>query len=125
MPRYNLQSKLRALSVKEFDPNSLYCFNYKSKFRKAIVWLATLNWFDRIVMVLIFANSIFLSIYDYQDRNDTGYRNQLIGQSGTFFTIVFTIECAVKVISMGFICNKSAYLRDGWNWIDFVVVIVG
>ena len=26
---------------------------------------------------------------------------------------------------MGFYQHKNAYLRDGWNWIDFIVVIVG
>jgi hypothetical protein len=26
---------------------------------------------------------------------------------------------------MGFIVNKKSYLRDGWNFIDFFVVVIG
>lgn len=25
---------------------------------------------------------------------------------------------------MGFIKHKAAYLRDAWNWIDFIIVVV-
>ena len=31
----------------------------------------------------------------------------------------------MKIIAMGFILHKNAYLRDGWNWLDFVIVILG
>ena len=89
------------------------------------MWVTTLTWFDRIVMLLIFVNSIFLSLYDYSDRDDNTKLNKIIGQSGTVFSIAFTVECVFKVITMGFILNKNAYLRDGWNWIDFLVVVVG
>lgn len=29
----------------------------------------------------------------------------------------------MKIIAKGFVCHSSSYLRDGWNIIDFVVVI--
>jgi len=32
---------------------------------------------------------------------------------------------ALKILGMGFLLNKDAYLRDLWNIIDFVVVIAG
>ena len=49
----------------------------------------------------------------------------MVERAGTFFTIVFTFECVVKIVGQGFIINSNAYLRDGWNWIDFTVVIIG
>lgn len=40
-------------------------------------------------------------------------------------TAVFAIEALFKIITFGFLFNKSkSYLRNGWNIIDFVVVIV-
>lgn len=39
------------------------------------------------------------------------------------FTILFTIEAILKIIGMGFIIEPGSYLRDGWNWIDFIVVV--
>ena len=41
------------------------------------------------------------------------------------FTILFTVEMVLKILSMGFVIHKNAYLRDVWNWLDFVVVITG
>jgi hypothetical protein len=47
------------------------------------------------------------------------------------FTLIFTAEMVIKIIAMGFIMTKgnpsnhmpAAYLRDPWNWLDFIVVI--
>ena len=40
------------------------------------------------------------------------------------FTIIFAIECILKIFSFGFVRGKNAYLRDGWNGLDFVIVVV-
>jgi hypothetical protein len=45
--------------------------------------------------------------------------------AGNVFTVIFTIEAVLKMIGMGFIMHKRAYLRNGWNWIDFTVVAIG
>jgi hypothetical protein len=45
--------------------------------------------------------------------------------AGKVFTGLFLVEAVLKTIAMGFIINKNAYLRNGWNWIDFIVVIIG
>lgn len=43
------------------------------------------------------------------------------------FTIIFLIEMACKIISMGFLFNSvnndKAYIRSYWNIIDFIVVM--
>ena len=38
------------------------------------------------------------------------------------FTCIYTYESAVKLLSRGFCLNKFTYMRDPWNWLDFVVV---
>ena len=43
--------------------------------------------------------------------------------SEPIFTALFTLEFLMKVIAYGFIIGKYTYLRDAWNWIDFIVVI--
>jgi len=68
---------------------------------------------------------LFLATYDFSDRNDISERNQIIEIAGRAFTCIFTAECVMKIISYGFICHKNSYLRDGWNWLDFIVVIIG
>ena len=29
----------------------------------------------------------------------------------------------IKIFSMGFVLNKKSYLRDPWNFLDFIIVI--
>jgi len=41
------------------------------------------------------------------------------------FLALYTTEMVLKILGMGFVLNENSYLRDGWNIIDFVVVIVG
>ena len=36
---------------------------------------------------------------------------------------MYTLECIVKIIARGFWCNKLAYIRDPWNWLDFFVIV--
>jgi hypothetical protein len=43
----------------------------------------------------------------------------------TGFTIIFIAEACLKIIAMGFILHKNAYLRNGWNIIDAIVVFSG
>jgi hypothetical protein len=44
---------------------------------------------------------------------------------GFGFSIIFFVEFLFKVIGMGFIKHPNSYLRDGWNWVDFIVVVAG
>ena len=76
-------------------------------------------------MTLIFFNSIFLAIYDYSDIEDVSLRNEVLNIGGRVFTIFFTLEMIFKVLAYGFIFHRKSYLRDGWNWLDFIVVIIG
>lgn len=41
------------------------------------------------------------------------------------FLIIFAIESFMKIIAYGFILHPGAYLRSGWNILDFVIVIIG
>ena len=39
-------------------------------------------------------------------------------------TTLFTFECITNVILFGFLLNgKHSYLRDGWNVMDFLIVL--
>ena len=42
-----------------------------------------------------------------------------------FFLIMFTMEMCTKMIAQGLFFHRHAYLRQAWNWLDFVVVLVG
>jgi hypothetical protein len=64
-------------------------------------------------------------VYDYSDRDDKSTKNVVLDYFGKVFTIVFFFEFFAKVIAKGFILGPNAYLKNAWNFIDFVVVISG
>ncbi len=66
-----------------------------------------------------------LALSDYSDRDSLTERNQILDQIGFVCTIIFTMECMIKIIALGFVCHYKSYLRDGWNVIDFFVVCTG
>lgn len=74
---------------------------------------------------MILLNSLVLVLYDYSDRDSLTYKNQILDIAGSVFTCIFTLECFLKILAQGLILHKKSYLRDGWNCIDFVVVISG
>ncbi|XP_073989252.1 sodium voltage-gated channel paralytic isoform X5 [Rhodnius prolixus] len=45
-----------------------------------------------------------------------------IESTEVLFTGIYTFESAVKVMARGFILQPFTYLRDAWNWLDFVVI---
>jgi voltage-dependent calcium channel L type alpha-1D len=94
-----------------------------NKIRKKIIIMTEWVWFDRLLMLLITLNSICLAIYDYQDRVNISQRNIIINAIGQAFNVIFILESLLKVIAKGFVMHKNAYLRDGWNVLDFVVVL--
>lgn len=110
--------------------------------RRAFIQLASHRYFDRFIIAAIITNSVILGLSDFtvvdSDLNpaSTGVRfqngvmvpaysarNRLLELSESPFTAIFTVECLIKIVAMGFISGDGAYLRDGWNVLDFVVVI--
>eukprot|EP00438_Fugacium_kawagutii_P026023 Skav225720 [mRNA] locus=scaffold164:133417:137497:+ [translate_table: standard] len=58
-------------------------------------------------------------------RTENHWGNVLMRETEIVFTLFFTLECAIKIVAYGFVGHPSAYIRDPWNWIDFLVVVVG
>ena len=48
--------------------------------------------------------------------------NDLVPPLRLIFTVIYTVEGTVKMLARGFILADFTYLRDAWNWLDFIVV---
>jgi hypothetical protein len=59
-------------------------------------------------------------------QNKTGeyssYKNQISQLEYTFF-IFYLLEMSLKMISHGLILFKNSYFRNGWNILDFIVIL--
>jgi len=105
----------------KFSPKTLWLFDNQSKFRNLVVKIITNRHFDQFIIFLIAMNSIMLGIRDY--TNDEADVNLLVDGSDQVFVSFFALECILKILGMGFILEEGSYLRDAWNWLDFIVVV--
>ena len=103
---------------------SLYIFSAKNPIRIFLHKILLLPYFDHIILVLIIISSILLAL-DNPLNDPNGEMSKTLRILDIIMTVLFTIECATKIIVTGFISNgKHSYMRDGWNILDFIVVLV-
>lgn len=76
--------------------------------------------FDNLVLIVIIWNSIMLCMDDPTSDEDPSYIAKLIDE---FFLWFYLAECLLKVTAMGFVFVKNSYLRNGWNVLDFIIVV--
>jgi hypothetical protein len=72
------------------------------------------------IMLVIVLSSIALASEDPVDEDSP--RNLLLGYADYGFTAIFTLECTLKMIDLGFVLHPGSYLRDFWNFMDITVV---
>lgn len=54
-----------------------------------------------------------------------GFKIKILTYIDYVITAIFVLECVLKILVFGFIVNgRDSYLRNGWNCIDFFIVIV-
>lgn len=93
--------------------NSLFIFSPWSRIRIFAIRISCHRFFELFVMTTILLNCVFLAL------------SHPIEETEYVFLVIYTVEMAIKAIAKGFALNKYAYLRNPWNWLDFVVVLSG
>ena len=108
------------------------------------------TWFDNFILFLIIFNSITMGLTDYgvvEKSSNTptggsgstkGYRigsdfdsstesgnNIFVEVAELPFLILFTLEMLTKMVALGFRGGANTYIKDSWNKLDFLVVLVG
>jgi len=101
----------------------LFFFRLNGRIRPCILALVEWKWFDRFILTLIALNSACMAAYDQRAPPDVGFNVFVTRLAEPIFLALFTIEMVLKVIAWGFFLDKRTYLRDLWNWLDFIVVV--
>ena len=84
------------------------------------IQLAKNKHWNNIILVSIILNCLLMAfLYDPLDvRKHKVWRDRL----DIFFTFLFMFEMFVKIIAQGLFFAPNAYLKDGWNVLDFLIV---
>ncbi|XP_048684591.1 voltage-dependent L-type calcium channel subunit alpha-1C [Caretta caretta] len=106
-------------------PRALLCLTLKNPIRRACISIVEWKSFEIIILLTIFANCVALAIYIPFPEDDSNATNSNLERVEYLFLIIFTVEAFLKVIAYGLLFHPNAYLRNGWNLLDFIIVVVG
>ncbi|ETV99145.1 hypothetical protein H310_08549 [Aphanomyces invadans] len=115
---------------KKFQRIALGCLTTKHPLRRICIKIVTWKWFDRFIVFCVVFNTVILGLTDYTDAwvegpNTTIWINWFIDSCNGVSFYIFLAEATVKIIAMGFCFGERAYLSEGWNRLDFVIVVSG
>ncbi|XP_035387113.1 voltage-dependent P/Q-type calcium channel subunit alpha-1A isoform X11 [Electrophorus electricus] len=104
---------------------SLFIFsedNFVRKYAKKIT-----EWppFEYMILATIIANCIVLALEQHLPDNDKTPMSERLDDTEPYFIGIFCFESGIKILALGFAFHKGSYLRNGWNVMDFVVVLTG
>uniref|UniRef100_A0A3P9IR62 Sodium channel protein n=1 Tax=Oryzias latipes TaxID=8090 RepID=A0A3P9IR62_ORYLA len=80
---------------------------------KILIHSYPLKWVLMIIMCTILTNCIFMTFSDPPEWSK---------QVEYTFTGIYTFESLVKITARGFCIDDFTFLRDPWNWLDFMVI---
>ncbi|XP_060758443.1 voltage-dependent P/Q-type calcium channel subunit alpha-1A-like [Neoarius graeffei] len=104
---------------------SLFIFsedNFVRKYAKKIT-----EWppFEYMILATIIANCIVLALEQHLPDGDKTPMSERLDDTEPYFIGIFCFESGIKILALGFAFHKGSYLRNGWNVMDFVVVLTG
>uniref|UniRef100_A0A8C0VVX7 Voltage-dependent N-type calcium channel subunit alpha n=1 Tax=Cyanistes caeruleus TaxID=156563 RepID=A0A8C0VVX7_CYACU len=79
----------------------------------------------RAAPATIIANCIVLALEQHLPDGDKTPMSERLDDTEPYFIGIFCFEAGIKIIALGFVFHKGSYLRNGWNVMDFVVVLTG
>ncbi|CAJ1085661.1 calcium channel%2C voltage-dependent, L type, alpha 1F subunit [Xyrichtys novacula] len=106
-------------------PRALFCLKLNNPIRRAALSIVEWKPFDIFILLAIFANCVALGVSKPFPEDDSNSTNHDLEQVEYVFLIIFTIETFLKILAYGLVMHPSSYIRNGWNLLDFVIVIVG
>uniref|UniRef100_A0A8C7L0V6 Voltage-dependent L-type calcium channel subunit alpha n=1 Tax=Oncorhynchus kisutch TaxID=8019 RepID=A0A8C7L0V6_ONCKI len=119
------KSKKQGGSTNSRPPRALFCLTLNNPIRRACISLVEWKPFDIFILLSIFANCVALAVYIPFPEDDSNSTNHDLETVEYAFLIIFTIETFLKIIAYGLVMHQNSYVRNGWNMLDFVIVIVG
>ncbi|XP_042195344.1 voltage-dependent L-type calcium channel subunit alpha-1D [Callorhinchus milii] len=119
------KSKKQGSTVNNRPPRALFCLSLNNPIRRACISIVEWKPFDIFILISIFANCVALAVYIPFPEDDSNSTNHDLEKVEYAFLIIFTIETFLKIIAYGLMLHPNAYVRNGWNLMDFVIVVVG
>ncbi|XP_075394260.1 voltage-dependent L-type calcium channel subunit alpha-1F isoform X2 [Tenrec ecaudatus] len=117
--------KTVAVASAQRSPRALFCLTLANPLRQSCISIVEWKPFDILILLTIFANCVALGVYIPFPEDDSNTANHSLEQVEYIFLVIFTVETVLKIVAYGLVLHPSAYIRNGWNLLDFIIVVVG
>ncbi|XP_020566801.1 voltage-dependent R-type calcium channel subunit alpha-1E isoform X1 [Oryzias latipes] len=81
--------------------------------------------FEYMILATITANCVVLALEQHLPGEDKTPMAKKLEKTEPYFIGIFCFEAGIKLLALGFVFHKGSYLRNGWNVMDFIVVLSG
>uniref|UniRef100_A0A671LC69 Voltage-dependent L-type calcium channel subunit alpha n=1 Tax=Sinocyclocheilus anshuiensis TaxID=1608454 RepID=A0A671LC69_9TELE len=122
---HHVKKQVQGSNQVQRAPRALFCLKLNNPIRRAALHLVEWKPFDIFILLAIFANCVALGVSKPFPEDDSNATNHDLEQVEYVFLIIFTIETFLKILAYGLVMHPSSYIRNGWNLLDFVIVIIG
>ncbi|XP_005393346.1 PREDICTED: sodium channel protein type 9 subunit alpha [Chinchilla lanigera] len=93
---------------------ALYILSPFSPLRRISIKILVHSLFSMLIMCTILTNCIFMTMKSPPEwTKNVEYT----------FTGIYTFESLIKILARGFCVGEFTFLRDPWNWLDFIVIV--
>ncbi|CAF3748569.1 unnamed protein product [Rotaria socialis] len=89
-----------------------YLFASHNCCRRLAIRILTHSLFTTLIILTILTNCVFMTLKNPPEVNEY------------IVTAIYTVEVLIKCIARGFVLEKHTFLRDPWNWLDFIVIVL-
>ncbi|XP_063067120.1 voltage-dependent N-type calcium channel subunit alpha-1B isoform X1 [Engraulis encrasicolus] len=104
---------------------SLFIFSEDNAIRKYAKRITEWPPFEYLILATIIANCVVLALEQHLPAGDKTPMSERLDDTEPYFIGIFCFEAGIKIMALGFVFHKGSYLRNGWNVMDFVVVLTG
>ncbi|XP_077439307.1 voltage-dependent R-type calcium channel subunit alpha-1E isoform X2 [Vanacampus margaritifer] len=104
---------------------SLFILGEDNEVRKYAKKITEWPPFEYMILATIIANCIVLALEQHLPEEDKTPMSKRLEKTEPYFIGMFCLEAGIKIIALGFAFHKGSYLRNGWNVMDFIVVLSG
>ncbi|CRK91925.1 CLUMA_CG005540, isoform B [Clunio marinus] len=92
--------------------DALWLLDPFNPIRRVAIYILVHPLFSLFIITTILTNCILMIMPS----------SPVVESTEVIFTGIYTFESGVKVMARGFILQPFTYLRDAWNWLDFIVI---
>ena len=110
-----------------FRGKSLGLLTVDNPIRWGAIYVCT-HGLDELALILIFINTVMLTLYDPHDiaeYNPDGVRRTALTLGDKITSVLFAMEVLLRIIAQGALYGPTAFLADGWGWLDFFIAVTG